>query len=282
MPMHKAMKALATSSRPISASRVKTAAASALDNVKVQGLSSSIDLARRKQNQKAVRYMQGLDAAGACAVESIGVTNMVGVGGVICDSRHDVLRVRGVQSSLRSLSLEMRFTAFLLCIEKREAAQTNNKEATPTQCNVSPPAHLSWRVDCSVQTWVDEITWFLGSVAIFPWWHGLTRRCFRSSSLCTLQAEVFSLVQQRAVAQQLRPFLSSTLGSQAPRVVSCRWHTQNKDAHVECRVAGRYGVGAQQYRGPLFLNRKSVRACRPTRKDDPLVPPVFFQYFIRV
>lgn len=36
MPMHKAMKALATSSRPISASRVKTAAATALDNVKVR------------------------------------------------------------------------------------------------------------------------------------------------------------------------------------------------------------------------------------------------------
>lgn len=33
--MHKALKALATSSRPISASRVKTAAATAMDNVKV-------------------------------------------------------------------------------------------------------------------------------------------------------------------------------------------------------------------------------------------------------
>lgn len=33
--MHKALKVLATSSRPISASRVKTAAARALDNVKV-------------------------------------------------------------------------------------------------------------------------------------------------------------------------------------------------------------------------------------------------------
>lgn len=33
--MHKALKALATSTRPISASRVKTAAATALDNVKV-------------------------------------------------------------------------------------------------------------------------------------------------------------------------------------------------------------------------------------------------------
>lgn len=33
--MHKALKALATSARPISASRVKTAAAKALDNVKV-------------------------------------------------------------------------------------------------------------------------------------------------------------------------------------------------------------------------------------------------------
>lgn len=34
--MHRALKALATSVRPISASRVKTAAATALDNVKVQ------------------------------------------------------------------------------------------------------------------------------------------------------------------------------------------------------------------------------------------------------
>lgn len=33
--MHKVLKGLATSSRPISASRVKTAAATALDNVKV-------------------------------------------------------------------------------------------------------------------------------------------------------------------------------------------------------------------------------------------------------
>lgn len=33
--MHKALKVLATSSRPISASRVKTAASTALDNVKV-------------------------------------------------------------------------------------------------------------------------------------------------------------------------------------------------------------------------------------------------------
>lgn len=35
-PMHKALKNLATSSRPISASRVKTAASTALDNVKVR------------------------------------------------------------------------------------------------------------------------------------------------------------------------------------------------------------------------------------------------------
>lgn len=34
--MHKALKALATSTRPISASRVKTAAAKALENVKVK------------------------------------------------------------------------------------------------------------------------------------------------------------------------------------------------------------------------------------------------------
>lgn len=37
--MNKALKALATSVRPISASRVKTAAATALDNVKVNVLS---------------------------------------------------------------------------------------------------------------------------------------------------------------------------------------------------------------------------------------------------
>lgn len=34
--MHKALKGLATSTRPISASRVKTAAAKALENVKVK------------------------------------------------------------------------------------------------------------------------------------------------------------------------------------------------------------------------------------------------------
>lgn len=38
IPMLKALKVLATSSRPISASRVKTAAATALDNVKVCAL----------------------------------------------------------------------------------------------------------------------------------------------------------------------------------------------------------------------------------------------------
>lgn len=40
--MHKALKVLATSSRPISASRVKTAAATALDNVKVCALSNRV------------------------------------------------------------------------------------------------------------------------------------------------------------------------------------------------------------------------------------------------
>lgn len=40
--MHKALKALATSARPISASRVKTAAATALDNVKV-GIAESLE-----------------------------------------------------------------------------------------------------------------------------------------------------------------------------------------------------------------------------------------------
>lgn len=134
MPMNKAMKALATSSRPISASRVKTAAATALDNVKVQGLSSNIDLARRKQNRTTVRYMQGLDVAGACDVESIGVTNLVGVGGVVCEFSHDVLWVRGVQSSLRALSLEMRFTAFLLCNENGGSPNKQGSHSNTMQC----------------------------------------------------------------------------------------------------------------------------------------------------
>lgn len=48
--MHKALKVLATSSRPISASRVKTAASTALDNVKVTNTSSAIGVdVRTKQ-----------------------------------------------------------------------------------------------------------------------------------------------------------------------------------------------------------------------------------------